>query len=63
MQGSFLQVSTEHRGLVFDPRTKLLLLITMSTFVLGGIAGEKLSFLLPCFCVLPFVLLLSARKC
>lgn len=62
MRGSFLQVSTDHRGLVFDPRTKLLLLITMSTFVLGGIAGEKLSFLLPCFCVLPFVLLLTARK-
>lgn len=60
--GSFLQASVENRGLILDPRTKLLLLLTMSTFVLGGLTGDKLSFLLPCFCALPFVLLLTAKK-
>lgn len=60
--GSFLQANIVNRGLVFDPRTKLILLFTMSSFVLGGIAGEGLSFLLPCFCILPFILFLSARK-
>ena len=62
MGSGILQANQEKRGLVLDPRTKLLLLLTMSTFVLGGIAGEKLWFLLPCFCALPFLLLLSARK-
>lgn len=57
-----LQANVENRGLVYDPRTKLLLLITMSTFVLGGVTGESLVFLSPCFCVLPFVLLLSTKK-
>ena len=60
--GSFLQANIVNRGLVFDLRTKLILLFTMSSFVLGGIAGEGLSFLLPCLWILPFSLFLSARK-
>lgn len=41
----------------FDPRTKMLLLMTMAIFVLGG-AGDKLfGAYLPLFCLLPFVFL------
>ena len=36
MQSGFLQTDVENRGIVFDPRTKMLLLITMTVFVLGG---------------------------
>ena len=43
MKQTILQANTQKRGLVFDPRTKLLLLITMATFVLGG-AGHKAGF-------------------
>ncbi len=62
MRQGILQSSVEDRGLVLDPRTKLLLLITMAVFVLGG-AGSNASWLLaPSLCVLPLVLLLSAKK-
>lgn len=57
-----LQTNVENRGLVFDPRTKLLMLITMTTFVLGGICGEKLFFLTPCFCALTVILMLCSKK-
>ncbi len=57
-----LQTNSKSKGLVLDPRTKLLMLITMSTIVLGGITSERLGFLSPCFCALPLILFLSARK-
>lgn len=59
---NILQANVENRGIVFDPRTKLLMLITMTTFVLGGIGGEKLTFLTPCFCILILLLLLCSKK-
>jgi len=62
MKNGILQANVENRGLVFDPRTKLILLITMTTFVLGGAGGKELSFLSPCFCVLPIILLLASKK-
>ena len=40
MQSGFLQADAENRGVVFDPRTKMLLLITMAVFVLGGAGGS-----------------------
>ncbi len=68
MECSILQTNIEKRGLVFDPRTKLLLLLTMATFVLGG-AGQKIglgrlvfSGISTCLCVLPFVLLLASKR-
>lgn len=46
----------------FDPRTKMLLLMTMAIFVLGG-AGDKLfGAYLPLFCLLPFVLFILVGK-
>jgi energy-coupling factor transport system permease protein len=62
MTPEILQASQLKRGLVLDPRTKLLLVITAAAFVLGGMGGEKLAFVTPCMCALPFVLFLTAGK-
>ncbi len=68
MRANVLQATVEKRGLVFDPRTKLLLLIAMTTFVLGG-AGQKSGFggivfsaISVILCFLPFLLLLAAKR-
>ena len=51
-----------HTYVTFDPRTKMLLLMTMAIFVLGG-AGDKLfGAYLPLFCLLPFVLFILVGK-
>jgi len=62
MASRILQTTGQKRGLILDPRTKLLLLITVSTFVLGGLGGDRLAFLVPCLSALPLVLLLAAGK-
>lgn len=68
MGRGILQANLEERGLIFDPRTKILLLLTMATFVLGG-AGQKnglgrvvFSGISLALCALPFILLLSSKK-
>ena len=46
----------------FDPRTKLLLLVTMAIFVLGGAGGDIFDEYIPYFALLPFILfILSGR--
>lgn len=62
MRGEILQAGAERRGLIFDPRTKLILLITMAVFVLGGMGNEETAFLTPCLCAMPLVLLLCSEK-
>lgn len=62
MASGILQTTGQKRGLPLDPRTKLLLLVTVSTFVLGGLGSAKLPFLVPCLSALPLVLLLAAEK-
>lgn len=62
MRHSMMQSDVENRGLILDPRTKLFLLITMATFVLGGAGSDGLWFLTPCLCLIPLVLLLFSRK-
>ncbi|HMM06942.1 MAG TPA: energy-coupling factor transporter transmembrane component T [Clostridiales bacterium] len=62
MLGNLLQADVEDRGLALDPRTKLLLLITMATFVLGGAGGAVTAFITPCLALIPLVLLLSVKK-
>ncbi|MGN0142587.1 MAG: energy-coupling factor transporter transmembrane component T [Roseburia sp.] len=62
MENGILQTSVQNRGMLLDPRTKMLLLFTMAVFVLGYSGGELLQFLTPCFCILPAVFLLTARK-
>ncbi len=46
----------------FDPRTKLLLLITIAIFVLGGAGGDIFGRYIPLFSLLPFILLALAGR-
>lgn len=62
MQGELLQPDVENRGIVFDPRTKLFLLLTIAIFVLGGAGGDVLNPYMPCFCAVPFLLFLLWKK-
>lgn len=62
MAKGILQTSVQKRGMVLDPRTKMLLLFIMAVFVLGYSGGGILNYLIPFFCVLPAVLLLTGRK-
>lgn len=48
--------------LKFDPRTKMLLLMTMAIFVLGGAGDELFRDYMPLFCVLPFIMLITSGK-
>lgn len=62
MTSGMLRASIKNRGLVLDPRTKFLLLLTMSIFVLGGAGGRTVGYMLPAFCAIPAVALLSAKQ-
>lgn len=62
MASSVLQATSLNRGLILDPRTKIVLLIAMSVFVLGGLGSENLPYIVPVLCCLPLALLLSAKK-
>lgn len=62
MEGGLFQADVENRGLVLDPRSKLLLLIMMAWFVLGGAAYHIHSIAIHLFCALPAIMLLSAKK-
>ena len=62
MSGGILQASIRNRGVVLDPRTKIFLLFTMAVFVLGYAGGDELSFLMPFFCALPAIALISGNK-
>lgn len=62
MNSTILHPDIENRGIGFDPRTKLLLLLTISIFVLGGTGGERLDPFMPFFCTIPFILNLLAKK-
>lgn len=62
MTRGILSTGEVRRGLVLDPRTKLLLLVTMAVFVLGGAGFSELAFLPYALSALPLVLLFSARR-
>ena len=62
MISGILQTTGQQRGLILDPRTKLLLLITISTFILGGLGGAKFSFFIPVLCFITPILFLTAGK-
>lgn len=50
------------RGLVLDPRTKLVLLLVIAAFVLGGAGGDKSIYFAPVLSCVPLLLLLAARQ-
>ena len=62
MNGILQEAGVAKRGLILDPRTKLILLFTMTFFVLGSTGGAELGFLMPAFCVIPAIALISGRK-
>ena len=62
MQTNLLQPDAEKQGVNFDPRVKLLMLLTIAVFVLGGAGGSRIDRIVPYFCVIPFVLFVLAKK-
>ena len=62
MRSGVLQTTGQQRGLRLDPRTKLLLLATVSTVVLGGLGGDRLPYLIPVLCIGVLLLLVSAGR-
>ena len=62
MQANLLQADVENRGIVLDPRTKMVVLMTIAIFVLGGAGGDIFTAYLPCFCALPFLMFLTAGR-
>ena len=49
-------------GINFDPRIKLMLLMLVSIFVIGGVGGKAMNPLRLILCILPAVLLMFAKK-
>lgn len=62
MASGMLLIKEQRRGLQLDPRTKLLLLITVSVFVLGGLGSDQVGFITPMFCALPILLYCMAGR-
>lgn len=62
MASAVLQTSRQRVGVVLDPRTKLLLLLTMAVFCLGGAGGSAVDAVLPAILLMPFALLLISGK-
>lgn len=62
MEGAAYNPGKLDRGLIMDPRTKLALLVTVTTFALGGAGGRRCEMLGPILCMVPFLLLLTAKR-
>lgn len=54
--------TAKRRGLLLDPRTKLLMLITVTSLMLSTGNGGVMNIVKPVLSVIPFALLLSERK-
>lgn len=54
--------TAKRRGLLLDPRTKLIMLITVTTLMLSSGNGGVMNIVKPTLSIIPFVLLLSERK-
>lgn len=62
MSSELLIVSYNKKGVHFDPRTKLLLLITLCTLMLSTSSNGLMLYLKPFLAVIPFALLLLSSK-
>lgn len=62
MASELLKARVERKGLRFDARTKLLLLITMACVVLGGVGGGEMESFRLALSFVPTILLWSAGK-
>ena len=54
--------SERNKANFFDPRTKILLLIMLAVFVLGGVGGRQMNVFRMIFSGLPFLLLFLSEK-
>lgn len=54
--------TAKRRGLLLDPRTKLIMLITVTTLMLSSGNGGVMNIVKPTLSIIPFVLLLSERR-
>ena len=54
--------TAKHRGLLLDPRTKLFMLITVTSLMLSTGNSGVMNFVKPVLSIIPFVLLLSEQK-
>lgn len=57
-----LTYPAKRRGLLLDPRTKLFMLITVTSLMLSTGNGGVMNMVKPVLSIIPFVLLLSERK-
>lgn len=62
MRREFLSSEQQKKGIHFDPRTKLLLILIISVFVLGGAGGNAMYFLRPVLSLVPFAMLISVGR-
>lgn len=62
MSVNILQPNVEKRGVILDPRTKMLLLITVAVFIVGGAGGATIDRIAPAICMIPFVLFCMSKK-
>lgn len=62
MAWEVLSSQTEHKGIHLDPRTKLILLITICILVVGGEVSGIMIIIKPLVSIIPFVLVLTIGK-
>lgn len=62
MDGQFFSIEREKQYIVLDPRTKLILLVTISTLMLGGGNEGIMAIIRPMLCAVPFLLFLFERR-
>jgi energy-coupling factor transport system permease protein len=62
MEASFLVDNKEKKGISFDPRTKLILLITITTLMLSTSNEGIMNIIKPVLSLIPFALILSERR-
>ena len=62
MQTQIFQHTAAHKGLNLDPRTKLYVLLVISTVVISGTSDEKSAYIKPLLSAIPFLLLLMGGR-
>jgi len=62
MAKEFLKSGADSRKSLLDPRTKILLVITIAAIVLGGGSGRRMNVIRPALTAIPFVLFLLEKK-
>ena len=59
---SFSETTEKRKGILLDPRTKLLLLLTITTLMFSTSNEGVMNIVKPCLSLVPFVLILSEHR-